>query len=172
MLDMFVTAHCEQRAVLYAGRETLSDKTARIMLRRLDTEYYTRSEHRRVKEVLTKLGYLAQEKSREAELLDKANETIRKANARIHELKQQRDKAERSASELKIQNQVLQGRLMSAACSLSDKDILGYESLPSGPELRKRYKNLAAIHHPDKGGSKTMMQRLNDSYEKLKAQVA
>ncbi|HIF5636866.1 TPA: J domain-containing protein [Vibrio parahaemolyticus] len=50
--------------------------------------------------------------------------------------------------------------------------MLGYESLPSSQELRKRYKSLASIHHPDKGGSKSMMQRLNESYEKLKNEVA
>lgn len=54
---------------------------------------------------------------------------------------------------------------------MTDKDILGYQELPESVELKKRYRSLASIHHPDKGGSNAMMQRLNESYENLKKTV-
>lgn len=37
----------------------------------------------------------------------------------------------------------------------------------SQEELRKNYFKLARIHHPDKGGEKTMFQRLQNCYERL-----
>ncbi|WP_139070876.1 J domain-containing protein, partial [Vibrio breoganii] len=70
------------------------------------------------------------------------------------------------------ENANLRSQLLESNCTLTERDILGYESLPSSQELRKRYKSLASIHHPDKGGTKPMMQRINDSYEKLKTEVA
>ena len=37
----------------------------------------------------------------------------------------------------------------------------------SEEELRKEYRKLAKIHHPDKGGSNSMFQRLHNLYERL-----
>ena len=37
----------------------------------------------------------------------------------------------------------------------------------SSEELRKEYRKLAKIHHPDKGGSNSMFQRLHNLYERL-----
>ncbi|TQP09412.1 J domain-containing protein [Vibrio cholerae] len=177
MFDIFTTTHSEQRAVLYEGSEEISVKTATLMLSRLYTNYYNEIERERVIYVLTKLGYLTSDNVKNNtensdSLLDRANETIRKANARINELKLQLKAAELTISGLYEANQELNNRLQELSCSLSDKDILGFDQLPSGYELKKRYKSLAAIHHPDKGGSKHMMQRINESYENLKSQVA
>lgn len=177
MFDIFSSAHSEQRAVLFEGSEELSVKTAKLMLNRLHTDYYNDTERERATYVLTKLGYLeadAKRESKESEgsLLDKANETIRKANHRINELKSLLSEAERKIDLLTQENFNLSSQLFESDCSLTERDILGYEFLPSSQELRKRYKSLASIHHPDKGGSKAMMQRINDSYEKLKNEVA
>lgn len=177
MFDIFSSSHAEQRAVLFEGSEELSVKTAKLMLSRLHTDYYNDTERERATYVLAKLGYLesgSKRESKESEnsLLDKANETIRKANNRINELKSLLSKAEKDIHFLTQENATLRSQLLESSCTLTERDILGYESLPSSQELRKRYKSLASIHHPDKGGSKPMMQRINDSYEKLKNEVA
>lgn len=101
--------------------------------------------------------------------LELANRTIRQANIRINDLKRQLLVAEREIDSL---NNQLKQKSSGCTDSLCDLDILGYEREPSSQELRKRYKSLASLHHPDKGGSKAMMQRLNDAYEKLRRKVA
>lgn len=101
--------------------------------------------------------------------LERANLTIRQANTRISELKRKLLSAEREIDSL---NNQLKHRRSETNVDLCDLDILGYERNPNSQELRKRYKSLASIHHPDKGGSKAMMQRLNDAYEKLRRKVA
>ncbi|OEE71998.1 hypothetical protein A130_18840 [Vibrio genomosp. F6 str. FF-238] len=75
-------------------------------------------------------------------------------------------------NEINLLNSQLNYKKSTENNNLCDLDILGYEIHPSSHELRKRYKNLASIYHPDKGGSKVMMQRLNDAYEKLRRKVA
>ncbi|MEZ8656929.1 J domain-containing protein [Vibrio splendidus] len=177
MFDIFSAAHAEQRAVLFEGSEELSVKTAKLMLGRLHTDYYSEAERERAVYVLTKLGYLEsnseqQDKENDSSLLDKANETIRRANLRINELKSLLSETERKIDILTEENFNLSSQNSKFNKNLTERDILGYECLPSRQELRKRYKNLASIHHPDKGGSKVMMQRINDSYEKLKNEVA
>lgn len=176
MFDLFSSAHAEQRAALYEGSEELSVKTAKLMLSRLHTDYYNDTERERASYVLAKLGYLKsgtkkENKDSENSLLDKANETIRKANLRINELKSLLNEAQMDINILTRENANLIDKLSEYNCALTERDILGYESLPNSYELRKRYKTLASIHHPDKGGSKPMMQRINDSYEKLKNEV-
>lgn len=176
MFNIFSSAHAEQRAVLFEGSEDLSDKTAKLMLSRFHTDYYNHTERERVVYVLTKLGYLEPDdaqvgKKNDSSLLDKANETIRNANSRISDLKLQLRDAERQIEKLTQANYSLTSQLLESGCVLTERDILGYEFLPSSQELRKRYKCLASIYHPDKGGSKTMMQRINNSYDKLKNEV-
>ncbi|PMG98997.1 J domain-containing protein [Vibrio breoganii] len=177
MFDIFSSAHAEQRAVLFEGSEELSVKTAKLMLSRLHTNYYNDKERERAKFVLAKLGYLEPGTKRESKesnnsLLDKANETIRKSNQRISELKSLLSEIEKKVDLLTKENAKLRSQSLESNGTLTERDILGYESLPSSLELRKRYKSLASIHHPDKGGSKSMMQRINDSYNKLKNEVA
>jgi curved DNA-binding protein CbpA len=42
-----------------------------------------------------------------------------------------------------------------------------FENVRTLDELRKEYRRLAMIYHPDKGGDTMMMQILNDQYERL-----
>jgi len=42
-----------------------------------------------------------------------------------------------------------------------------FENVRTLDELRKEYRRLAMIYHPDKGGDTVMMQMLNDQYERL-----
>lgn len=42
----------------------------------------------------------------------------------------------------------------------------------SEEELKKEYKKLARVYHPDKGGNTALMQELNREYRLLKEQVA
>jgi len=42
-----------------------------------------------------------------------------------------------------------------------------FENVTTLSELRKEYRRLAFIYHPDKGGDTVLMQILNDSYERL-----
>lgn len=169
MFSIFSAAHSEQRAVLYEGSEELSVKTAKLMLSRLGTNYYNSIEEERAIHVLMKLGYIKKEQCEcENDLLTKANETIRKANIRIRELKIQLQSFQKEIEDLNYANEQLRNKFINEHCSLTDKDILGYQELPESVELKKRYRSLASIHHPDKGGSNAMMQRLNESYENLK----
>ena len=47
------------------------------------------------------------------------------------------------------------------------KEFNGLRRSKSEEELRKEYKKLVRIHHPDKGGSTSMFQRLQNLYERL-----
>jgi curved DNA-binding protein CbpA len=42
-----------------------------------------------------------------------------------------------------------------------------FENVTTLTELRKEYRRLAFIYHPDKGGDTVLMQVLNDQYEQL-----
>ena len=42
-----------------------------------------------------------------------------------------------------------------------------FEGVKTLDELRKEYRRLAMIYHPDKGGDTVLMQILNDQYERL-----
>ncbi len=172
MFSIFTAAHSEQRAVLYEGSEELSVKTAKLMLSRLGTGYYNNTEEERATNVLIKLGYIKTAQCDvDSDLIKKANETIRKANVRIQGLKKELQSFQKEIELLNCENEQLRNKLLNEHCSLTDKDILGYQELPESVELKKRYRSLASIHHPDKGGSNAMMQRLNESYENLKNTV-
>jgi len=42
-----------------------------------------------------------------------------------------------------------------------------FENIKTLDELRKEYRRLAMLHHPDKGGDTSLMQIINEQYEKL-----
>ena len=42
-----------------------------------------------------------------------------------------------------------------------------FENVKTLDELRREYRRLAFIYHPDKGGDTVLMQILNDQYERL-----
>jgi DnaJ family protein A protein 2 len=46
-------------------------------------------------------------------------------------------------------------------------DILKVSSIASQLDIKKAYKNLARIHHPDKGGSEKKMKEINNAFEIL-----
>lgn len=46
-----------------------------------------------------------------------------------------------------------------------------FENVTTLTELRKEYRRLAFIYHPDKGGDTHLMQVLNDQYERLSRQL-
>lgn len=46
-----------------------------------------------------------------------------------------------------------------------------FKNVDSIEELKKQYKKLAMIHHPDRGGKKEDMQQINAEYDELKKKV-
>ena len=42
-----------------------------------------------------------------------------------------------------------------------------FEGIKTLDELRKEYRRLAFIYHPDKGGETAIMQVINDQYDRL-----
>jgi ankyrin repeat protein len=51
------------------------------------------------------------------------------------------------------------------------KTVNYFENVKTLDELRKQYRNLAFIHHPDKGGKTAVMQEINNQYERLSKQL-
>ena len=47
-------------------------------------------------------------------------------------------------------------------------EILGATERTTAPELERLYKRMAAVHHPDKGGSEEGMKSLNEAYGVLR----
>jgi len=57
----------------------------------------------------------------------------------------------------------------------SNKDyyaVLGVDKDASQPEIDRRYKRQAAVHHPDRGGNEERMKSLNEAYGVLRDQGA
>lgn len=54
---------------------------------------------------------------------------------------------------------------------LMKKTVNYFENVRTLDELRKTYRNLAFIHHPDKGGKTAVMQEINNQYERLSKQL-
>lgn len=76
-----------------------------------------------------------------------ANHTIRNANVRINELKSNSNVGE--------------------VPQVSDYTLLGVNPDTDKATIKKRYKTLSAVYHPDKGGSDLMMKRINAAYERI-----
>ena len=45
--------------------------------------------------------------------------------------------------------------------------VLGVSEDATSSEIKKSYRSLSLVHHPDKGGSIEKFQELNDAYESL-----
>ena len=43
--------------------------------------------------------------------------------------------------------------------------VLGFDSIPTQDELKKQYRELAKIHHPDNGGNERMFIKINSAFE-------
>jgi hypothetical protein len=58
-----------------------------------------------------------------------------------------------------------------ASSKLSDKQVESLRTASSIQTLRKLYKNLSRIHHPDKGGNQQAMKQLSNLYQQRKTQL-
>ncbi|MAF71948.1 MAG: hypothetical protein CL591_15360 [Alteromonas sp.] len=90
-------------------------------------------------------------------LLDEANATIRKANIRIKELKKELNQA--------LSNQ-------SCINEFSAYDIMGIYPDSDIDFLKKNYKRLSLIYHPDRCKSHVMMKVINKAYEETYSKFA
>ena len=52
---------------------------------------------------------------------------------------------------------------------MSYYEILEVESSATQEEIRKSFRRLAMVHHPDKGGDQATFQRINEAYETLQS---
>jgi hypothetical protein len=98
--------------------------------------------------------------------LDKANETIRSANQRISELKEENEILYSVIDDLKSKIE------KSSYQSTNQNDFenyqwLGFDSMPTKAELKSKYKKLNLIYHPDKGGCGQVMSKINEAYNSL-----
>ena len=50
--------------------------------------------------------------------------------------------------------------------------VMGFDSMPSATELKKRYRELMLLNHPDKGGSEEQCKQVIAAYSELKSKVA
>lgn len=98
-------------------------------------------------------------------LLDKANGVIRAANKRVADLKLDIVKKNIEISELKCALNEIKGKEIRA--EFNDNDWLGVNEEYDLNELRKNYKKLVQVYHPDKGGCHVIMTRINVSYGNL-----
>ena len=49
--------------------------------------------------------------------------------------------------------------------------ILGFDSLPTATALKKRFRELMMLNHPDKGGSEEQAKKIIAAYSELKGKV-
>ncbi len=64
----------------------------------------------------------------------------------------------------------IKDRLDRWLAALDDQDpyrILGVSPLDPPERIRERYRELAIINHPDRGGAPGAMEQLNDAYERI-----
>jgi preprotein translocase subunit Sec63 len=109
--------------------------------------------------------------SGENQPLDKANSIIRLANQRISELKQSLAEKGAQISHLKKENNRQRAAVendIAAFSDFSDRAIMGVSEEESFETIKKNYKRLSLIYHPDKGGNPHMMKLINAPFERLK----
>ena len=105
--------------------------------------------------------------------LDKANLTIRKANIRINELKSINLGLESELSQLKKELSELRTKHETNQ-KMCPYEVLGISSHSSKIEIKKRYKQLSNIFHPDKCGissSGEMSKLINISYREISTRL-
>ncbi|MFT5925209.1 MAG: hypothetical protein ACI9LE_002215 [Paraglaciecola sp.] len=103
--------------------------------------------------------------------LDKANSIIRLANQRVSELKQLIAQRDVKISHLQEENNRLRGDIKSDAMrfsDFSDDAILGVPETASVQMIKKNYKKLSMVYHPDRGGNPHIMKLINVRFERLK----
>ena len=103
--------------------------------------------------------------------LDKANSIIRLANQRVSDLKQLIVQRDVNISHLKEENNRLRGDMKAnvmAFSDFSDNAILGVPETASVQMIKKNYKKLSMVYHPDRGGNPHIMKLINVTFERLK----
>ncbi|AOW77113.1 hypothetical protein A3Q34_09745 [Colwellia sp. PAMC 20917] len=104
--------------------------------------------------------------------LDKANSTIRLANQRVSELKHQIKERDMNILHLQTENIRLKGEVKAdflGFSDFSDHAIFGVSELSSFDAIKKNYKKLSMVYHPDRGGDPHMMKLINSTFERLKS---
>ncbi len=102
-------------------------------------------------------------------LLDRANETIRKANTRISELKIDLSSKESTIRNLQDEISKLNSRSYSSSKEECPYEVLGLKLGETDKEKTKsNYKKLSNIYHFDRSGSNTMMKKVNAAYDSIK----
>ncbi len=107
--------------------------------------------------------------STSVDLLDRANRTIRKANARISELKVNLSNKEFLISNLQDEISKLNSGNYNKYNEESPYEILGVKFGETDKSIIKlNYKKLSNIYHYDRSGSNAMMKKINLAYDKIK----
>ena len=94
------------------------------------------------------------------------NSEIVKIQAELSYLRQEHKKLLNENSNLRFNNRFGHS---SGLQNLNPLSILGFDEPQNQTELKKRHRELSQKFHPDKGGSKFLMQLINDAYEQLKS---
>jgi hypothetical protein len=109
--------------------------------------------------------------SSENHSLEKANSIIRLANQRISELKQSLAEKNAQISHLEKENNRQRAAIendVAAFSDFSDHSIMGVSEEESFETIKKNYKKLSLIYHPDKGGNPHIMKLINATFERLR----
>jgi hypothetical protein len=109
--------------------------------------------------------------SSENHSLEKANSIIRLANQRISELKQSLAEKNVQISHLEKENNRQRAAIendVAAFSDFSDHSIMGVSEEESFETIKKNYKKLSLIYHPDKGGNPHIMKLINATFERLR----
>ncbi|MEZ9901782.1 J domain-containing protein [Vibrio breoganii] len=126
-----------------------------------------RNANRRISELKLNLESVKaanQSLAREIESIKvKENEAQRKLKDEV----EYKIKIERSLREKKERISELETKLSKSKNDLTDIQWLGFTMSPNKHDLRKKYRALSNIYHPDKGGCNQVMARINDAYQRL-----
>ena len=100
-------------------------------------------------------------------MLNRANSTIRQANYRIEELKSLLISKEEVIDNLEATIEKLNS-ITNTSSKFSKYEILGVKGAEDSLRLKKNYKALASIYHPDRCGRGSIMKVINNAYDKIK----
>jgi hypothetical protein len=121
--------------------------------------------------VLKHEGIELDNQSGENRSLEKANSIIRLANQQISELKQSLAEKNVQISHLEKENNRQRAAVendLAAFSDFTDHSIMGVSEEESFETIKKNYKKLSLIYHPDKGGDPHMMKLINATFERLR----
>ena len=130
-----------------------------------------------IKRLKIKIKYNEEEKTDIDRKLSKANSIIRKANKRVNELKEQLNNnvLKKTITKLECEISELKSELSESkkqgyhGVDCDEYELFGLNSLSSKIDIKRRYKMLSSIYHPDKNnGNGYMMKKINTAYNKIK----